>query len=132
MISEEYFDLIDKLVDRTRLDEVYWKSTSEDHRFIVYFKNFSLSVFQGFDQNENEEFVRIILLNDDGHEIDSFWISETDIHWKLASDLFSGARRKALNIDKAIHIILNELNSVGKVGKKEAPQKPKSDDGFPF
>ena len=133
MISDEYYELIAKLVKRTLSGEVNWKATSDDNQFVLYFNNFSLSVYQATDQNSGEEFARIVLLNDDGKEIDSFWVSERDEHWEIASNLFTGARRKALKIDEALHTILDELDGDGTVGKKEAPNKKTPfDDDIPF
>ncbi|MCG8073278.1 MAG: hypothetical protein N0C86_14990 [Candidatus Thiodiazotropha taylori] len=132
MITDEYFSLVEKLVHRTSQGEVNWKSTSDNHQFLVYFNKFTLSVSQSFDQHNQEAYIRIVLLNDEGSEIDSFWVHESDNHWELASQLFTGARRKALQIDEAIHTIMDELDNKDTVGKKELPIKEEFDDGIPF
>ena len=120
MITEEYIGLIEKLLGKTQAGEVNWISTSSNSEFVVYFNDFSLSISGGNDA-AGEPYTRVILRNDNGTEMDSFWAVESEPEWELVNELLSGARRKALNIDKAIHNILSELDSVGTVGKEENP-----------
>ena len=115
MIKNEYYELIEKLVDKTNSGDVNWKSTADNQRFLVYFKDFSLSVDGGITPDDND-YVRITLWNDLGKQIDSFLLMENEKHWKLVNDLFQGARRKALKIDEALHLILDELNTTGVIG----------------
>lgn len=120
MITDEYIELVEKLLGKTQCSEVNWLPTSANGEFVVYFNDFSLSISGGHNPND-EQYVRVVLRNDNGAEIDSFWSVESEREWELISELLSGARRKALNIDEAISTILTELDSVGTVGKKEDP-----------
>lgn len=134
MISDDYIHLVEKLVERTKAGEVNWKSTVSDNEFMVYFKNFSLSVSTSYDPDEDRVFAYLSLRNDSGKEIDKFWIDQDDEHFQMISDMHAGARRKAFRIDEALHTIMSELNSDGAVGLKKKPAKnvDNFDDDIPF
>lgn len=130
MISNEYIDLVEKLLERTRDGEVNWKGTVKSNEYMIYFKNFSLSISTSFDNFTNQNNVVISLRNDSGDEIDNFWIDEEDAHYKLVSELHAGARRKALQIDEALSTIMTELESTETVGLPE--KNDGFDDDIPF
>lgn len=132
MINDDYIHLIEKLHKRTQNGEVNWKSTARVNEFMVYFKDFSLSVASRFDTNEDEDIVSITLRNDSGTEIDRFWITPQDVSlYHTASEMHSGARRKALQIDDALSVIMSELESDEVVGLPDDPRNA-FDDDIPF
>lgn len=134
MISDDYISLVQRLLDRTKSGDVNWKLTANENEFMIYFKKFSLSVRHTYDQHEDMEYTSITLRDDSGEEIDQFWIDTTDPHWNIVNDLYAVARRRALHIDDALHIIMKELDSDGSVGLEEKPLKPSSaiEDDVPF
>lgn len=138
MIADEYVSLVGKLLDRTKSGEVNWKSTANENEFMVYFKKFSLSVSSSYDNHSQEEQYVISLRNESGAEIDRFWLEPHEEQWKTASELYIGARRKALKIDDALSLIMSELESDGSVGLEEKPEKKNKsgfedfDDDIPF
>ena len=134
MISDDYISLVQRLIGRTKSGDVNWKLTANENEFMVYFKKFSLSVRRSYDHQEDMEYTSISLRNDSGEEIDQYWISTKDPQWNIVNDLYDGARRKALQIDDALHIIMEELDSDGSVGLEEKPLKPSSEieDDVPF
>lgn len=111
MIASEYYQMINRLTERTIEGDVNWKTTSDENQFIVYFKQFSLSVRNGHDRHEEIDFISISIHNNTGDVIDGFFVTEGDNHWEQVSSLYAGARRKALDIDKAIHSMMEELDS---------------------
>ena len=130
MISDDYIHLVEKLIKRTKAGEVNWKNTVKDGEYMIYFKGFSLSISTSFDDNEDKGYVLISLRNESGNEIDKFWIGEGDPHYKMVSELYSGARRKALQIDEALSSIMSELESTETVGLPE--KHDPFDDDIPF
>jgi len=130
MISNEYIDLVEKLLVRTKEGEVNWKNTVKSDEYMIYFKSFSLSISTSYDNFSNEHTVLISLRNDTGKEIDNFLINEEDPHYKMVTELHTGARRKALRIDEALSTIMTELESSDTVGLPE--QHDGFDDDIPF
>ncbi|GHV74123.1 hypothetical protein AGMMS49940_14250 [Spirochaetia bacterium] len=116
-IPAQYAEIITGLLQKSQSKQVIWDVTTNDNMFVVYFENYSLTIAQH--GNQNETWVNIDLINNEGDKIDSFWISDDDPEWEIARDLFSIARRSALAIDKAIQEMLTELKKDGPVGQKK-------------
>ena len=130
MIPESYKQLFDRLLNRTQAGEVNCKNTADESTFAIHLREFSLTMFRGFDRDDGE-FVRWELINNLGNEIDSFYVSEKDKDWVRAVDLFDRARRKAIRLDDAIEAVMQELDSANRVGLDERA-KPKPPASSPF
>lgn len=112
MIPDNYSATINKLADKTRLGLVDWVTTSSSTKFLVRFAKFSVSIYQGYDSDEDNQFVRFDIFDFDGKEMDTFHVTQLETDWQLANDLFGAARRKALKIDEAISTINGELDAL--------------------
>lgn len=122
MINNDYFELVEKLIHRTKEGKVNWKSTANEDEFIVFFNDFSLSIYisrVGFGPVSH---VVISLRDDTGKEIDRFDLDDEDEHYEMVMNLHSSARRKALRIDDALHTIMSELESKNSIGLDEDPR----------
>lgn len=131
MPTEEYLDLLKKLVAKTEAGAVNWHPTSNDNEFVVYFDQFSLSMYMSREERE-EDSCTFTIRDSTGKTVDRFWLQESEANWSLVDRLFTAARRKALRVDEAVGAILRELDSKKSVGLAEAPTKPADDDDIPF
>jgi hypothetical protein len=129
-IPDNYHDIINGLLIRTRAKEVRWNTSSDSNTFMVYFANFSLGIYLR-DNQQDESLARVELINNNGEKIDDFWINDQDGDWKIINDLFSLARRSALSIDVAIQEMLTEINKNGMIGEKKSETNGFADD-IPF
>jgi len=111
-----YNEVMYGLLMKTKANEVLWNTTTNNNTFIVYFNKFNLSIQQRF--NDNETWVNVELINNDGNKIDGFYIENGDDDWEKAEELYSLARRSALSINVAIQEMLAELSKIGVIGKK--------------
>jgi|GEM_PF-3527111 len=117
MIPEAYIDLVDKLYIKTMDGKANWKRTAVENRFLIDFKNFSLTI-QFFYEDREPSSVKLALYDENGKIIDDFElleIPESAAYDKLYS-MYGAARRKALRIDEAINLITKELDSETIVG----------------
>jgi len=135
MISSDYKQLMDLLIQRTKEGKVNWQQSVAEAEFIVYFKERSLTIFTGVDQQSNEDFVAFVLRDKNGKEIDRFWVDQGDLDYQEMQALYLSARRTALDIDKTIRALTEELKSGKKIGLETPPEgskpSPKIDD-LPF
>ena len=110
MVPEIYSKIIPKLNSSTKAGKINWKTTSVPDKFMVSFKDFSLAIWSGYDQQEGGEFTAFELIDPDGKEVDRFYVKDSDKQWgEVAAELYGGARRKALRIDEALKVISKEL-----------------------
>lgn len=117
MVPDAYRKLITKLALRTSKGEVNWRTTSEEGKFIVNFtKGFTVSVSHYW--YESQDFVKVSILDSEGKEIDFFVIDDGDNDWYQLNEMYNTARRTALNINKAIEAISEELESEGTIGEE--------------
>jgi hypothetical protein len=128
-IPVQYLDVINGLLKKSMSKEVAWDVTTDESTFVVYFENFSLTICQN--SNQNETWVAVSLINNNGDKVDSFWVSDEETDWSIINDLFSIARRSALSIDNAIQEMLTELNKQGTIGQKKKNSGGFADD-IPF
>lgn len=111
MISDEYRPLVDLLARRTSDDAVNWQATSDEDEFLVKFDNFSLSLRSAWDQETEKQYIAFTLRDAQGKRMDNFWVEVGDADYDQLNELWSRARRKALNIDSAIRQIIEELEA---------------------
>jgi hypothetical protein len=132
MIPDSYRVLIQSLANKTSERAVNWKSTADRDTLVIYFKDFSLSIASGWeDQGYNEDPLAAILVNiynDAGEIIDSFTVREGHEDYQRMEQLHAEARRKALRIDEAIASLMQQLESDSPIG--DDPPEPADD--LPF
>ena len=130
MIPELYREVLENLHARTLLGTVEWTETVNSREFLVYFEKFSLSIRDGVYDNSTEGFVMFTLKNEQGKNLDSFAVDETDVWYQKAKELHTAARRKANRVDDALILIAKELRSSDVVGRK--PTKADDEEDVPF
>jgi len=123
MIPDDYTELIDELTRRTLEGRVLWKPTLNQREYLVYFDQFTLSLRDGSDDEDNA-YITVTLKDKAGKNIDYFTVWSGDADWAKVSDLHQASRRKALNIDGAIKSIVTELRTKTAIGMKV----PKTED----
>ena len=128
MAETEFSELISQLAERTAQGKVNWKGTSNDSEFVIYFRQFSLAMRRGVDQDDDSYLV-FLLRNDEGKKVDEFYVFERRDGWDEADKMWQRARRRVLRIDEVIEGLLGELQSGGNIG--EEPKSPDEDD-LPF
>jgi hypothetical protein len=117
VIPNEYRELIIKLEERSRNNEINWQTTSQDDRFIVIFKKgFSLTIYFYRTPKTNEEFIKVGVHNETGVLIDEFTVEKSSEDGQIMYRLYQSARRKAHRIDLAIKSMLEEIKGDEKVG----------------
>lgn len=115
MIPGEYNPLIAKLISRTNTHDVKWESTSDQSSFEAQIGNNSLFITrrESYDPDMDEDIIYFeISIHHLDHEIDSFciWPQESQDTFNRISNLFSNARRQALDIDRTIAEMLADLD----------------------
>jgi hypothetical protein len=134
MIPDIYKDLVLRLHQKTLQNQVNWKTTAENNTYIVYLKDFSLTLWS-YQDNNAEGVVLVNIINSDGDTIDQFYTSESELDYSILDETFSAARRVALKIDVAIRSMMEQLSSPISVGE-DIDRKPKKaeqpDDDVPF
>jgi hypothetical protein len=134
MIPESYRHIIAGLLVRTNQKEVNWQGTVDPSVYIVYFRGFSLAIDKYDDPDRRQELVAVRLYNVKGEPIDSFSTYETEDDYPTLYELWSNARRKALDIDKAIAVMEEEVQTQTPVGQdvKQAKRGSEPGDDIPF
>lgn len=110
-ITDKYRYIISTLITKTTDGKAVWKSTGASDKYIIYFKNYALIIY-----SDLMDSARFELLNIDGDSIDSFYAVKGDADYRNAIELYYLARRTALNIDKVIEELLEELSSEDMIG----------------
>lgn len=109
-MKDRFRELIIRLEEKTRADELAWVATTEDDCFQVHFSNFSVEIARNA-RNDNF-FIR--LYDDQGRIIEWIDTESLDKDWrkefsKKVAGIYTSARRKALNVDKVFDDILAAL-----------------------
>ena len=110
MVPQTYMKIFEKLYIQTNDGLLNWEPGTHDFNFLISFDNYSISITKDIFDEDLERY--IFRLHDEfGNEIDGFNVSMGDEpSFTRASDIFSKARRYALNIDKAIREIEAKLD----------------------
>jgi hypothetical protein len=114
-MTTEYLELLRELHSGTAGNRVNWQQTSAEDQFIAYFRDFALAIKYTSPRNEQDH-VRFSMHDESGKMIEQFWVTEGDEEWQAVWEIYSGARKRARGIDKALTTILGELKSGKQVG----------------
>ena len=108
-MNERIIELINKLLNKTELNELTWETTSRETEFKVDFYNGSVSTDKWFDAQTLSENIDFKIFNTNGDEIGS-WVFESDEEGaKILSNLYETVKRKYLKIDETLDGIFSEL-----------------------
>ena len=117
MTEQKVYDLVKRLLVRTKRGELAWERTTSNEEFLTSFPNYSVKV--GLEWNQYHEVSNVVLeIYDAGGRA-----IETSIDGQLAAklppqesvvatmrELYNEARRKALGVDDALDKLLSELS----------------------
>lgn len=101
--------LINTLLSRTQNGQVSWDSASNEGSFIWSAKSGSVMVFPTDNDGRAPWSVRLIA--GDGQTIEEESYDGGDEDYEIAYDLYRAARSNALDIDRTIDSLLNELGT---------------------
>lgn len=106
--TDKLLTLIRALLKQTLARKAGWSVGSREGTFIWSSPSGSVLVFPT--DNDGQEPWSVMVLDNDGQtlEIESF--SRSSSQFELADDLYKSARSSALDIDKTIDSMLEELN----------------------
>ena len=132
MIPDQYTNILNNLLHKSRNGQVNWLSTADDKEFLVQFSSFSLSIRIWWDEFNSTAEIMVKLRDNSGNVLDTFSEGEDGPGWSLLEELFGAARRKALRIDEAIGEIEKELEVDDQVGADRKARRANRDDDIPF
>ncbi|MBP7528499.1 MAG: hypothetical protein KA801_11260 [Syntrophorhabdaceae bacterium] len=115
MIPDSYSVMINKLCDKTLEGKINWKTTADDNRYLIDFRDFSLTTTL-YIPAIGDKNVAIHLWDKNGRVIDYFHVLNGEPDFDKLELMFDGARRKAKRIDEAISFITQELDTAETVG----------------
>lgn len=115
MAQNKLVQIMDRLYKRTDKGEIAWETTAEDGEFQAAFADYAVKVVPRFMTRyaSDPDYV-LQIFNADGQLLDE--LSNVDLeeqredYYETMKELYSGARRKALRVDKALESILDELD----------------------
>ncbi len=127
MANERFMQLINELHQATLDGRVRWEETAKEGVFRVGLGDGLVRIQSGCD-DENNFYVNVYLLNNQGRVVDELRTWENGEHYNLLLDLYQKARSSALNIDEVVDSMLSDLKA-GKV--RELPSETQAEDA-PF
>jgi hypothetical protein len=116
MIADKFIQLMRKVETKTASGEVAWEATAEEDMYQATLGGFIIQISEL--PGENGLNYRLAIVNNEGRVVES--VSSLDFAaielpswetppYQLLKAIFDGARRVAMGADKAIDIILTEL-----------------------
>jgi hypothetical protein len=127
MANERFIELINELYQATLDGRVRWEETTKEGVFRVGLGDGLVRIHSGLD-DQNDFYVSVYLLNNQGRVVDELSNSEGGRHSGMLLDLYNRARSSALNIDKVVDSMLSDLKA-GKV--RQLPTETQAEDA-PF
>jgi hypothetical protein len=115
--TEQMLDLIDTLLRKTRENALKWKTSVDDETFRLESNaaNLRLSRSKRWDADEEREFTNLTLtVLDSLSRIVEEYRPETSEECERMEELYALARRSALQTEKVLDKLLDELQSAGK------------------
>jgi hypothetical protein len=107
MSTDKMIKIAERLLVKTKEGSISWEETEDEYCFQTSLTEYSIRIKGPKMANPFGTSYFIKLLNQKGTELES--ISDKDAKPGLLEDLYSIARKNALNVDKAIDDILNEI-----------------------
>ena len=88
-MDNQYHSLLVNLLTKTRARQVYWLPTSDSNQFIVTSGAVSVSLYSGFDEEQDNNYITLSIRNDKGVSIDSYHVSPGEEDWEIIDELFA-------------------------------------------
>lgn len=119
MSLEKYGNLVERLLRKTRDGSLEWKTSVQEGRYQISFKDNAVRIRAR--EDEENPMVFLELINDEGvvaetindEELDSSIPRDKHFWYKEMATLYGLARRSALGSDKILDEILNDLDEDG-------------------
>ena len=105
--------VVDKLLQRTLQNKIWWKPTAIDTAFAAVVGSFSAIISLHEDPWEIDMEPRLRILDREGKEIDRYdavTVGSSQVTSDKLGSLYKSARRVALNVDQQLDGLLGELS----------------------
>lgn len=109
MISEEYRQMINKIIDMTKDRSIEWETTSDKLKFELEIEDNSIIILKYCDFESGIPMIGFEIRDNYGDILDGIYISSDDIDYGTLDQLFSEARRNAMKIENTISNIMSIL-----------------------
>ena len=107
MAEHKLLHVMNKLLERSKLGEVDWNASEEEHTYVVRYSHASFSISS--DEMEPNYYC-ISAINEDAVTVDSLWFQDLDDDsYSIVEELYALAKRKSLNVDKVLDALLEEI-----------------------
>ena len=111
MDSQKFEMILKRLLELSEEENLNWKTTADQNTFLLALKGSSISIETDFAEDYGGNIFILQFRNERGEVVESMPIFGDSIYFKSAEQLFGLARSKALNSDKTIDRILEQLSS---------------------
>jgi hypothetical protein len=115
MTEQKIYNLMIKLLARTRAGDLTWEGTTSDEAYLTSLATFSVKVSQVWDDYGRESNILLSISDSGGRAIEGSRDDELadKLHDPavrvMMRDLYTEARRAALGVDAALDKLLSEL-----------------------
>jgi hypothetical protein len=117
MSIEKMAKLVEGLETLTIKEKIEWEETEKEYMFQTSFSDFTIRLSKEYDNEVEESFYCLALVNSKGREIESItgWMLKAvlDKSESRLSNLYNRARSMALGIEKFLDNVLTELDKKG-------------------
>jgi hypothetical protein len=120
--DERLFTILEKLLEKSRSNQVLWQETDVADEFVVSFEGARLSLKYQRPSTELD-FILVRLVAAERKELWRLVIEEGAKGWPVALQLFQEAKRSAFKVDGLLEVIEREISGSNKVGTSPSPQR---------
>ena len=107
MAHDKLLNIANKLLERSRLGEVNWRTSEAENTYLV---TYSRSSFLIWSDEVAPRYFRISAMGEDGVVVDSMELQdEDDIGYEPVSTLYDLASRQAKGTDEVLDNLLQEI-----------------------
>jgi hypothetical protein len=128
MISEQYTELINKLLSKTIEKKIQWQKSSSQGEFKLQLTIGTLTINKYDESYNNSAVVTINIYNNSGDKIDTLYVEDSAPEYKLLDSFYSSIRRSYYRVDETIQGFFSELDTDKIIGMEGAPEE----DDLPF
>ena len=132
-MNQKVKELMLRLIEKTDEGNAFWSKTSGNNSFQIVFPNGAVTISQGFDGYNQEEWFNFSLFNNNGESIYNISSTDTDStpgELDIVSQLFNSVLSSYYKVDITIDSILEIIDSNATVGNRDI--NTSNDDGLPF
>ena len=110
-LDEKLETLVGSLNEKSREGRVEWTVSPYENQYTVSFSNFSVSISQSIVRWEGVTYT-LSIQDAYGNEIETISRSQAYSDFAPLEELFALARRKALNVERGLSELLEELSEI--------------------